>query len=86
MENEIGGKFREQGAHFLVYRRARGKQAETGITLKSKAFTITGHGGPKCCEMLRHPHFVDQWYSSVFIRVPSDVISLELCTPKAVGV
>jgi hypothetical protein len=59
MENELGGKFRERGAHFLVYRRARGKQGGTGNTLKSKATTVTGHGDPEGCEMLRDPHCLD---------------------------
>jgi hypothetical protein len=27
-----------------------------------------------------------QWYSSFFVRLPLDVISLQLCTPKVVGV
>jgi hypothetical protein len=26
-----------------------------------------------------------QWYSTFFVRVPSDIISLQLCTPKVVG-
>jgi hypothetical protein len=25
---------------------------------------------------------LDQWYSTVFVRVPPDIISLQLCTPK----
>jgi hypothetical protein len=25
---------------------------------------------------------LDQWYSTYFVRVPPDVISLQLCTPK----
>jgi hypothetical protein len=28
---------------------------------------------------------LEQWYSTFFVRLPSDVISLQLCTPK-VGV
>jgi hypothetical protein len=27
-----------------------------------------------------------QWYSTFFLRVPPDIISLQLCTPKVVGV
>jgi hypothetical protein len=27
-----------------------------------------------------------QWYSTIFIRVPPDIISLQLCTPKVFGV
>jgi hypothetical protein len=27
-----------------------------------------------------------QWYSTFFVRVPPDIISLQLCTPKVVGV
>jgi hypothetical protein len=26
-----------------------------------------------------------QWYSTFFVRVPPDIISLQLCTPKVVG-
>jgi hypothetical protein len=29
---------------------------------------------------------LDQWYSTIFVRVPQDIISLMLCTPKVVGV
>jgi hypothetical protein len=25
---------------------------------------------------------LDQWYSTFFVRVPPDIISLQLCTPK----
>jgi hypothetical protein len=35
---------------------------------------------------LRLPHSLDQWYSTFFVRVPPDVISLQLCTPNVVGV
>jgi hypothetical protein len=28
---------------------------------------------------------VDQWYSTFFVRVPPDIISLQHCTPKVVG-
>jgi hypothetical protein len=28
---------------------------------------------------------IDQWYSNFFVRVPPDIISLQLCTPKVVG-
>jgi hypothetical protein len=41
----------------------------------------------------RAPHFEKaifiasgQWYSTFFVRVPPDIISLRLCTPKVVGV
>jgi hypothetical protein len=27
-----------------------------------------------------------QWYSTFFVRVPPDIIFLQLCTPKVVGV
>jgi hypothetical protein len=30
-------------------------------------------------------HNIDQWYSTFFVRVPPDTISLQLCTPKVVG-
>jgi hypothetical protein len=35
-----------------------------------------------------HPtlYSLDQWYSTFFVRVPPDIISLQLCTPKVVGV
>jgi acyl-ACP thioesterase len=29
---------------------------------------------------------VRQWYSTFFVRVPPDIIYLQLCTPKVVGV
>jgi hypothetical protein len=29
---------------------------------------------------------VEQWYSTIFVPVPPDVICLQLCTPKVVGV
>jgi hypothetical protein len=28
---------------------------------------------------------LEQWYSTFFVRVPPDVIFLQLCTPKVVG-
>jgi hypothetical protein len=28
---------------------------------------------------------LSQWYSTFFVRVPPDIISLQLCTPKVVG-
>jgi hypothetical protein len=28
---------------------------------------------------------LEQWYSTFFVRVPPDIISLQLCTPKVVG-
>jgi hypothetical protein len=29
---------------------------------------------------------LEQWYSTFFVHVPPDIISLQLCTPKVVGV
>jgi hypothetical protein len=31
------------------------------------------------------PHGIKQWYSTFFVRVLPDIISLQLCTPKVVG-
>jgi hypothetical protein len=31
-------------------------------------------------------YIVNMWYSTFFVRVPPDIISLQLCTPKVVGV
>jgi hypothetical protein len=31
-------------------------------------------------------HSLRQWYSTFLIRVPPDIISLQLCTPKVVSV
>jgi hypothetical protein len=31
-------------------------------------------------------HSLEQWYSTFFVRVPPDTISLQLCTPRLVGV
>jgi hypothetical protein len=28
---------------------------------------------------------LEQWYLTFFVRVPSDIISLQLCTPEVVG-
>jgi hypothetical protein len=33
----------------------------------------------------KRPQTLDQWYSTFFVRVPADIISLQLCTPKVVG-
>jgi hypothetical protein len=30
-------------------------------------------------------HGLDQWYSTFFVRVPPDIIYLQLYTPKVVG-
>jgi hypothetical protein len=37
---------------------------------------------PGCCS----GNALDQWYSTFFVRVPRDIISLQLCTPTVVGV
>jgi hypothetical protein len=34
---------------------------------------------------LRWMDGVEQWYSTFFVRVPPDIISLQLCTPKVLG-
>jgi hypothetical protein len=31
-------------------------------------------------------HIIEQRYSTFFVRVPPDIIYLQLCTPKVVGV
>jgi hypothetical protein len=31
------------------------------------------------------PKRIEQWYSTFFVRVPPDIISLQLYTPKVVG-
>jgi hypothetical protein len=31
-------------------------------------------------------HSLEQWYSTFFVRVPPDIIFLQLCIPKVVGV
>jgi hypothetical protein len=31
-------------------------------------------------------YVLNQWYSTFFVRVSPDIISLQLCTPKVVGV
>jgi hypothetical protein len=31
-------------------------------------------------------NLLEQWYSTFIVRVPQDVIYLQLCTPKVVGV
>jgi hypothetical protein len=36
-------------------------------------------------EQSQSPTSLDQWYSTFFVRVPPDIISLQLCTPKVVG-
>jgi hypothetical protein len=30
--------------------------------------------------------YLEEWYSTFFVRVPPDIISLQLCTPEVVGV
>jgi hypothetical protein len=36
-------------------------------------------------QFIKEGYTLDQWYSTFFLRVPPDIISLQLCTPK-VGV
>jgi hypothetical protein len=52
----------------------------------SKCSPTTGRAGLQDCETLRLPHCLAQWYSTIFARVPPDVISHKLYTPKVVGV
>jgi hypothetical protein len=33
-----------------------------------------------------NPGILDQWYSTFFVHVPPDIISLQLCPPRVVGV
>jgi hypothetical protein len=35
--------------------------------------------------LLPLPLTLEQWYSTFFVRVPPDIISLQLCTPRVVG-
>jgi hypothetical protein len=35
---------------------------------------------------LHYINYLTQWYSTFFVRVPPDIISLQLFTPKVVGV
>jgi hypothetical protein len=30
-------------------------------------------------------HSLEQWYSTFFVRIPVDIISLQLCTHEVVG-
>jgi hypothetical protein len=32
----------------------------------------------------KEENVLEQWYSTFFVRVPPDTISLQLCTPKVV--
>jgi hypothetical protein len=50
------------------------------------AIPVTGCGGPHGCETFRLPAFLHQQYSTSSVCVPPHVISLQLCTPKAVGI
>jgi hypothetical protein len=58
--------------------------------------TVSGQGPVAgCCECGDEPsgscatelvsYQLSQWYSTFFVRVPPDIISLQLCTPKVVG-
>jgi hypothetical protein len=41
--------------------------------------------GHRVCDLVSVASVLDQWYSTFFVRVPPDIISLQLCTPKVVG-
>jgi hypothetical protein len=36
-------------------------RTRTHTQKEGKAIPVTGHGGPQGCEMLRLPHFLDNW-------------------------
>jgi hypothetical protein len=42
--------------------------------------------GERALQMDHNDNSLDQWYSTFFVRVPPDIISLQLCTPKVVRV
>ena len=67
-------------------------QAYGGVELQLHPFlTSAVRGGEwsdsRPCHSLQVPQNrrVEQWYSIFFVRVPPDVFSLQLCTPKFVG-
>jgi hypothetical protein len=41
--------------------------------------------GPSARRFCVDADTIGQWYSTFFVRVPPDIISLQLCTPKVVG-
>lgn len=45
-----------------------------------KAISVVGRGGQQVYETSRLPDFLNQWFSTVFILVPPDVISHQLYT------
>jgi hypothetical protein len=51
---------------------------------KAQAAAIVSNKITEILAKKRSP--LDQWYSTFFVRVPPDIISLQLCTPKFVGV
>jgi hypothetical protein len=53
-------------------------------TVASDWMTMNWKGCWKCCTSASY--CVKQWYSTFFVRVPPDIISLQLRTPKVVGV
>jgi hypothetical protein len=55
-----------------------------GTHLKSKGFLtdvtqMAASYETRPCKSFMH------WYSNFFVRVPPDIISLQLCTPEVVG-
>jgi hypothetical protein len=53
------------------------------VSLTQDEWTIEEQS--QCC-LLNTGDVLGQWYSTFFVRVPPDIIPLQLCTPKVVGV
>jgi hypothetical protein len=67
--------------NLLLYTRQEHIKSEQGsILCAGFAFAILEF------ERSKISHTWDQWYSTFFVRVSPDIISLQLCTPKVVGV
>jgi hypothetical protein len=67
------------GQKHLIHKSNRKVGTSQIFTAASMKITAFCHIAP--CNLVE----VDQWYSTFFVRVPPDIISLQLCTPKVVG-
>jgi hypothetical protein len=55
------------------------------LLLQKDCGSSTSLNVPRFTCRRKHRHILDQRYSNFFVRVPPDLISLQLCTPKVVG-
>jgi hypothetical protein len=74
----------------MIYQRARfllkSLKEETTQRPKRRSCLATRHTALRRGGSKAPTHDLDQWYSTFFVRVPPDIISLQLCTNNFEGI